>query len=443
MKKLLIGFFALSLILAFTMPATATDVEVTGEYYVRGLYDSNSSLQTSSTANASYNQRLRISAIFKVARGLKLTTRMDALEMTWGQNLPMSQNPATGPLGTKIGYQNEASSWSVEMTKLDFATKFGLISVGLWDTNTWGLDFGNNSYTTGSIMWLKPVGKFLLLAKIEKPYEKDAKQVNGDTYADLDGDYFIAAAIYNTPTLTAGLLYKYIRGAGNRDLNVGVPYGLLTTIDVLSPYFKFKAGDAYVEGQLYWANGESVPEDGSFYPDSDIEGLNWYVMGKYKIAAFTVGGLAAYAQGDDPTTATTNEGLLTGGWDWNPCLILWNDDFNYYNAGYLGHVNGAATDGEMRNAYIYQVFAEAAPIDKLTIKASFTYAKADEQPAKGWVDKDYGTEFDVSASYKIYDNLDYMVGFGYFWAGDYYKGTNSAHTIDDTYLLVNKLTLSF
>jgi len=454
MKKLLVVFFALSLVLAFSMPATATDVELSGSYYVRGWYDANSALDAdSTTANASYQQRLRIGAIFKVARGLKLTTRMDALELTWGADPRMAtQNTATGYLGTKAGYNNERTTWDVEVSRLDFATKYGLISVGLWDTNEWGLTFGNNSFTVGSIMLLKPVGKVLLLAKIEKAIENDAKAfgTGANPYSDLDQDNYVAAAIYRTPTLTAGLLYKYVRNATPRDAIAGFD-GLLVTLDILSPYVQYKAGDFYVEAQMYWLDGEYETETGLFGPPitaKDVEGLTWYVMGKYKIDTFTVGGLVAFAQGDDPNTNDTEGFALSGGWDWNPCLILWNDDFNYKANGVLGHVAAvgatadAGTDGEMRNAFIYQVFVEAAPMDKLALKASFSYAKADEKPAL-YVDSDYGTEFDITANYKIYDNLDYMVGFGYFWAGDYYKCDSPTAQIDDTYLLVNKLTLSF
>ncbi len=37
-----------------------------------------------------------------------------------------------------------------------------------------------------------------------------------------------------------------------------------------------------------------------------------------------------------------------------------------------------------------------------------------------------------------------MVGFGYLWAGDYFKGvTPSANLVDDNYLLMHQLTLTF
>ncbi len=54
-----------------------------------------------------------------------------------------------------------------------------------------------------------------------------------------------------------------------------------------------------------------------------------------------------------------------------------------------------------------------------------------------------GTEFDVTATYKLYDNLSYMVGAGYLWTGDYFKGANANAKVDNDYMLMNKLTLSF
>jgi hypothetical protein len=36
-----------------------------------------------------------------------------------------------------------------------------------------------------------------------------------------------------------------------------------------------------------------------------------------------------------------------------------------------------------------------------------------------------------------------MVGFGYLWTGDYFKGDDATAEIDDDYLIINKLTLTF
>jgi len=55
----------------------------------------------------------------------------------------------------------------------------------------------------------------------------------------------------------------------------------------------------------------------------------------------------------------------------------------------------------------------------------------------------YGTELDITGSYKIYDNLTYMVGFGYLWVGDYFKGYDVNAKTRDNYLLTHRLTLNF
>jgi hypothetical protein len=61
----------------------------------------------------------------------------------------------------------------------------------------------------------------------------------------------------------------------------------------------------------------------------------------------------------------------------------------------------------------------------------------------GQVSRDIGNELDISATYKIYDNLSYMIGFAYLWAGDAFKGSNSGASIDNDYLLTHKRTLAF
>lgn len=91
---------------------------------------------------------------------------------------------------------------------------------------------------------------------------------------------------------------------------------------------------------------------------------------------------------------------------------------------------------------MYQIFAGYNPTSQLSFKASYTMAYADEEPAD-YSDDEYGKEFDLTASFKIFDNLEYMVGFAYLWAGDYFKGTHEDAEIDDDYLVLHQLTLKF
>jgi hypothetical protein len=124
--------------------------------------------------------------------------------------------------------------------------------------------------------------------------------------------------------------------------------------------------------------------------------------------------------------------------------MLFNYDLGRWE-GKMGAGSGAAgMSGGISNALLGQVFFGIKPIPKLDVRASYTIAQADQNvTANNWQSKDYGSELDVSATYKIYDNLSYMVGFAYLWAGDYWKGTNSGAGISNDYLVTHKLTLAF
>jgi hypothetical protein len=74
--------------------------------------------------------------------------------------------------------------------------------------------------------------------------------------------------------------------------------------------------------------------------------------------------------------------------------------------------------------------------------ASISHADADKKPA-GYVGGSYGWEVDVTGTYKITNNLSYMLGAGYLFTGDYFKGTDGASQVGDNYMLINKLTLTF
>ncbi len=76
----------------------------------------------------------------------------------------------------------------------------------------------------------------------------------------------------------------------------------------------------------------------------------------------------------------------------------------------------------MTNAWFFQVDGGVRPTPKLDIKASVSYAMADTTlPGQN---NSYGWELDITGTYKITNNLSYMLGVGYWWVGDFYKGGN-------------------
>ena len=96
----------------------------------------------------------------------------------------------------------------------------------------------------------------------------------------------------------------------------------------------------------------------------------------------------------------------------------------------------------MNNAWFFQGRVGVKPTTQLDAMLSVSYAKADQKPA-GFTGGTYGTEVDLTGTYKITNNLRYMVGFGYLFTGDYFKGYDPNASIRDNYILINKLTLTF
>ena len=166
---------------------------------------------------------------------------------------------------------------------------------------------------------------------------------------------------------------------------------------------------------------------------------------------FNVGGSFAYLSGDDPATKDKVEGgINTAGLDWQPCLILFNTDLNYWLPAIYGHSDSLA-NGEMSNAWFYQGRVGMKLMSKLDALLSVSYATADKKPDPKnygitYPNIGYGTEIDLIGTYKISNNLSYMLGFGYLFTGDYFKGYDYAganyKTVDD-FIVINKLTLTF
>jgi len=430
MKKLFVILLALGLMMAFSMPAAATDMKISGSYYVQGFYDDNhnlvgSSWEGSSASSAWYGQRLRVNGNFQVADGLKLVTRFDAMEKVWGQDVfPNS------------GATRESVDLSWERAYVQFATQYGNVYVGYMSGGAWGTVFNDSEGSVPRIKFVTSMDKWIFLALTEKGVEGDF----GTAVTDADYDKYAVAAIYKFDWGQVGLLEFYLPARNYTE--GGLPSGPANVWNnYLSPYFKGTFGDLYLEGEASIFFGE-IEYDSPSATNVDRKGYSAYLYAKYNLGGAYIGGQFGWVSGDDEDTKDKNEAGFPNNDDWDPCLILWNYNLHKW-MGNMGNLpwNGGGTGSQMQNAMLFQAFA-GTTMDKLTVRGSLTYAKADEKP-NDFIDDDYGIEFDIEAIYKIYDNLTYEVGFGYLWTGDYYKGDYSNADIDDNYLVVNKLTLKF
>jgi hypothetical protein len=452
MKRFWLVLLSLGLIVAFSTSAMAVDVKFSGEYYAAGMYLDKTSLRdgtaTDGPSTAFYFQRLRLNTQFVVSPGLTLTTRADVMERGWGANRTA---PGTVLDTWSAGTRDENENIAFDLLYVTYVSPIGMFTAGYQISDCWGTIFGNSSHPRGKITYLFKTGGLMLGLQTGKDVELSRSVNNPTGDADKDQSFHIAYGIYRWKTGEFGFLWKYIknnqfRNAFNTPLtpDAGVTWdGLVTT-----PYVKAKLGPVALEAQIYYLYGKIAWEGNTAAlgnpPDVDLNQLSAYIDATVDLGMFYVGGSLAYISGDDPSTADEQEGgVLGGGEDWNPCLIMFNNDLTYW-AGRQGGYNGSSNGGVMTNAYFGQLRAGVRPIDKLDIMASVSYATADKTPQAVWDSREYGYEIDLTATYKITNNLSYMLGGGYWIVGDYYTGTAAAgQNIDDNFMVINKLTLTF
>jgi len=454
MKKLFLLLFVVCFVAAFSMPAVAADVKFFGDYYIAGYWTKNYSLSDdpadNSQSRGNIGQRLRINTIFQVADGLKLTTRFDVMERMWGQDAAIgTPNPTPAGVGN-----NPEQNISWERAYVTFNLGPGFFDVGYQAEGYWSpIAFGNTTGSGPVIRYTLPIGPVTVGAFWENLKEA---QVDPTVYGPADWDRVGLQGIFKWKSGQAGIQgiwEHYETNLAGQTFNVVwtnttlANPGTLNLYEV-SPFVQAKLGPVDLEGKLFWTKGTyELKANGS---DIDIDGLTIYANGKVNMGSTYVGAMFAWIKGDDPSDSdrTISHG---GGQDWDPCLMLGNDRYSRWQGGrYTTNMGWGTVAGGVpfrggwneENVWIYQGYVGLNPIPKLALKASFTYMKQDEKQVVG-IDDHLGNELDITAAYKIYPNLEYMIGFGYLWTGDYFKGAAGTNPVDDNYLIMHQLTLTF
>jgi len=449
MKRFWLVLLSLGLIMAFSASAFALDVKFSGSYYVAGMYLNKVSLGDPGTPNentAFYYQRLRVRTDFIVAPGLVLITRFDAMERAWkaprstpGTALDETYGLNSNSAGTRAENENIAFDWAY----VQYQSPIGRFEAGYMADGAWGTVFGDTTFAHPRITYMSPsLANFYIFATTVKLADNSYTAINGATTTDADNDKDVLAFWYLGKGWNAGLLYGYFNIKSFRpSLNASMKF------HVLMPYFYGKFGPVTLQAEVDYGFGKYFAyELPSVTPDKDLSSLAGWIDAQADFGPLYVGGTFAYSQGQDPNNTDKQQQLLGGGNDWSPALIMFNYERNYW-AGYLsgnGATMGASTGGgAFMNAYLLQLRGGVKLSEKFTLGAAASWATADQKPTTTWISKDYGYELDVTATYKITNNLSYMLGGGYLWTGDYFKGTGSANTTVNDYLLINKLTLTF
>ncbi|MDI9570824.1 MAG: hypothetical protein QM278_08890 [Pseudomonadota bacterium] len=445
-----------------------------------------------------YAQRLRMNVEFQVVEGLQLVTRFDALEKHWGDQgwaggTGETQTRTQTPLGSldpnavRRGAATPKTQENLEFERayLDFNVPFGKFQVGYQQFLMWGTDFLNTPLSAGGIRYYFSQGPWMAVAAIEKRAEYVGLNANNIGIAnDADKDVYDLGAIYKLKNGEVGLLYQYNRNSQSKWQQGN---GYLTSLHGLFPYTKLTFGNFFVEAEGVYGWGDlrnfestttaptvgGAPGAGQPLTNVGLSALGAFVHAKYDWKPAYFGAQFVYLSGDDMSNSDKVSGSITGAlqanYGFNRALILWNSDYGDNLGQMCGNMAQNTANRRtgslytnfvfMDNVWFWQIYAGVKPTPKLDFKAALSLASADKKPksdvgATGSVgyygtvvrefDSDkYGTELDLTGTYKIYDNLSYMVGFGYLWTGDYFKGYDVNAKVKDNYLLTHRLTLNF
>lgn len=455
MKRLWLVLLSFAVIAAFSTQASAVDVKFSGEYYAAGLYLDKTTFKKDTVSDgpstAFYFQRLRLKTDFIVSPGLSLTTRADIMERAWGA---ARSAPGMALDTLSAGTRAENENIAFDLAYVTYISPIGMFTAGYQIDGAWGTVFGDNSIPLGKVGYMIKAGE--LYAGIQSGKHNDGERnrtaINPTNAVDADESFVTVFALYAWKDGQAGVLNKYIRNAGNRNLGIpGSDAGFTTSIDVVIPYLKAKIGPVAFQAEVYYLFGQMMKWEGTpplgNQSDTRLDQLAAWIDATADFGMFYVGGSLAYVSGDDPGTGQV-EGSnltgvgLTGGRDWSPCLIMFNYDLNYWAGNQQGY-NGAVNSSPMMNAWFGQLRGGVKPTDKIDIMASVSYATADKKPAAAWLYNDYGYEVDLTGTYKITSNLSYTLGGAYLFTGKYFKGASDANEINNNFMVINKLTLTF
>jgi hypothetical protein len=432
--------------------------------YAYNVYKVNALRHQGDGASAAfYFQRLRLQTDFIVSEGLKLVTRADILERAWGA---ARSNPtqldtagfiiqANGSQGTTAENENIAFDWAY----VSYLSPIGMFNVGIMDDGQWGTVFGDDDSTMGKVQFVTKLDSVIIAAYAGKYMELSNTAKYATSATDQDYDKYVLLGVYKSKNLDAGFLYQYRRIAIDRanpfkagafffPKALGVAHGF-------NPYVKATMGPLKVEAEVTYAIGTITAETNgigalSGYDEVRIDNKLAYLKAVLDFGPVYVGGTFAYVSGDDPGTLDKNEGgFIVGGTAWSPCLIMFSADRTQWAGGlpgynsYNGYTAVTFVDNAMYNAWFFQANIGVRPTAALDLGVSVSYANADKKPLATWLYNDYGYEVDATATYKITNNLSYMLGAGYLFTGKFFKGTSDSNEVINDYLVINKLTLTF
>lgn len=399
MRKFLMFLMVLALAFTFSVPAFALENIFGGYWRTRAYMDKNftGEDQTDEADVTKVDTRTRIYYTAKFSDSFKFVNKFE-MDATWGD--ASTGYGDIGADGVKVEVKNSYADMTFDKTNVMLGVQGTTICRGfIFDDDFAGAVVTYKASDTLSI-------PFIWVKAYEGGYGKDAN--------DYDFDYYAVYPSINLGKATVNplLMYAYSKDSSNFDNFYTNPLG--DELTKISVYYLGADVDANVGPASVWFTG--IYEGGKVDLAGELETASVDVKA-YLLALgagadvdkMNVHGQLFYASGSEANDTDYKAFWVPAGQ-------------SYYWAEIMGYgifdnqfSNGSCGD-QISDIMALNLGASFKASDKLTLNGDLWFAQLAEDDANG--NKDLGTEIDLSANYKLLDNVSLDVVAAYLVAGD-------------------------
>ena len=427
MKRLLFCSVAFIAVLALVMPASATEVKMSGIYnakaYARDNFDGD---DDNDDSNQFVTQRFRMYFNMIASENLKLVYKNE-IDFEWGdQGSGATRNSGGGAGGDAVNLETKNVYLEFMVPDTPVKATLGLQDVtihrGWWTSaDLAGIRFDMNfdpvSITT---YWMGLAG-----------LEADDQTASGTVSNDASDDWWTVAAsgAYKAENMDARLSFAYERRPNDTDTNPSAPE-TPESDDLFMAMGEFGMSFDMVSFTVLAAKNFGEVKSDRNAQDEDYSGYMFKGDVSIALDMATIRLMGLYASGDD------EEGVDTTGDGVKDTVVRGEDDFqnlrgvtavtaeiisdgySYDRNANLTQIGGANSPSNM---WLVNAGVDLKPTDTTTIKFDVYYIGMVEDRTIGGDDEDeIGIEIDARLTQKIYDNLSLTVLGCYLFAEDGY-----------------------
>ena len=307
MKKLAL-ILAIAMIAAFSAPAFATDLTITGDYYLNAVNSDPGYTAPAQTDNDEYyDQQMRTSWTWAINDNVSAHFRCDFNDMQWGEDTfgGVWQRASTGGAGGNPEFH-------VDRTYVQIAKDFYTLRVGqqyarvgnaiMWEANYFGFKLD---------LAFAPVTVGLKYAKIDENGDRIDSNLNADH------DSYAVNVNFASEQFTIGAAYAANIDDGPVDDIVRTGFALYGTAAI---------GPVNLKAELDIMDGDNGA-------GQDLKGTQFYLDGSFAATEIvTFGATAVYAPGNNSATETQITNVYAAGAAFTPFDFggAMNGDLGYY-----------------------------------------------------------------------------------------------------------------